>query len=86
MDEALDKYLTIAVDKHCVKTPKAGSSSILNGTVICISKKLASQVKELSTLVRMLGGQYKSTYDTTATHLIFKASLWSMRYNVDTWL
>lgn len=77
MDEALDKYLQIALDKHYVKTPDTGdatSGGVLSGCVICISKKLSSQTSTLSAMITSLGGVYRASLDSSTTHLVFQVS------------
>ena len=85
LDEALDKYLQIALNKHYVKTPDgcggsdtAGSSTgsavdVLSGCVVCVSRKLPSnQSSGLSALITSLGAVYRTNLDSSVTHLIFQ--------------
>ncbi|XP_067928682.1 DNA topoisomerase 2-binding protein 1-like [Watersipora subatra] len=75
LDQALDKYLQLALDKHYVKTPdlvKPSTGIVLTGVVVCLSKKLSSQSAHVCSLTTSLGGQFKSVYDSSVTHFIFQ--------------
>ncbi|KAL4228966.1 DNA topoisomerase 2-binding protein 1 [Mactra antiquata] len=47
-------------------------STILQGVVIIVGKKLTKDQSELNDLVASLGGDYRWNYDTSCTHFIFQ--------------
>lgn len=84
LDEAVAKYLQIAVDKHHVKTPDCSTgevephssdtaaNSVLSGCVVCVSKKLSTPTANLSRLITSLGAVYRAILDSSVTHLVFQ--------------
>ncbi|XP_022099813.1 DNA topoisomerase 2-binding protein 1-like isoform X2 [Acanthaster planci] len=48
------------------------SQGILEGVVVCVSKKLVAQQAEYNAVAVSLGAEFRWTFDDTCTHFIFK--------------
>ncbi|XP_070547179.1 DNA topoisomerase 2-binding protein 1-like isoform X2 [Ptychodera flava] len=51
---------------------KQDEQGVLNGVIICVSKKVSKQQSEYNNLAESLGAEYIWTYDKTCTHFIYK--------------
>ncbi|XP_077996567.1 DNA topoisomerase 2-binding protein 1-A-like [Glandiceps talaboti] len=51
---------------------KKEEKGVLDGVVICVSKKLSKQQSDYNTMATGLGAEYIWTYDNSCTHFIYK--------------